>query len=474
MRHPSSVASSLRIGSLLVAVLAFATSSRAADSCKPDGQSCRTSQSCCGRVCFGSDPPGKRPAGACCTPTTCATAGANCGSIRNGTCPDMLSCGTCTAPAFCGASQPNVCGTSTTSTSTSTTTSSTTSTIFYPQSTALRRTLTDELDAFANNCVSIYLDTTESECGCEEDCCHVPFLCCNGENHHQGLARTPPLSDGSVYFFLSHSGVNDDSDRGKLMQFRYPPESVEDGHVTGAGVTAPMEQQPLIIPDEQHPSAITFLPDVNHSDAGYLFVAEEYDVKRVVVYFWQPGQDLQPIGDLTGATPKPSHVLVDKVDDYYWVVILDDTNKVASAFKGYYRDVFPRSTPGGFNVFAFQPVQNFSFSVELGSQAQLVRDGVGNWYVLGYYSPDDDGMGQDYVEVFPIQFFDDGVAMGGEISWGPVPFFFPGGQTSFTNTGTHYVDHDGRLLISTSDRWSHDQGGTYSWESRVDECAPAH
>ena len=54
-----------------------------------------------------------------------------------------------------------------------------------------------------------------------------------------------------------------------------------------------------------------------------------------------------------------------------------------------------------------------------------------------------------------------------------VHIFLPGGETSFVNTGTHYVDHNGRLLISLSERWSHDRGGTFSYTSRIDECAPA-
>jgi hypothetical protein len=96
----------------------------AANPCKADGEACRTNQSCCGGVCVNSAPPGKRPRGTCCTPTTCAAEGANCGLINDGTCPDMLNCGTCTDPETCGGSgTPNVCGTSTTTTTTTTTSS---------------------------------------------------------------------------------------------------------------------------------------------------------------------------------------------------------------------------------------------------------------------------------------------------------------------------------------------------------------
>src|SRR6185369_12335722 len=50
--------------------------------------------------------------------------------------------------------------------------------------------------------------------------------------------------------------------------------------------------------------------------------------------------------------------------------------------------------------------------------------------------------------------------------------FLPSGETSFTNTGTHYVNQNGRLLISSSERWSHDRGAPYDYETRVDECVP--
>lgn len=106
----------------------------AAAPCKTDGTGCRTNQSCCGTnghngLCVNSAPPGKRPVGECCTPTTCAAAGAECGTIVDGTCLTlaMLDCGTCPAGETCGAGgTPNVCGTTTT---TSTTTSTTTTTL---------------------------------------------------------------------------------------------------------------------------------------------------------------------------------------------------------------------------------------------------------------------------------------------------------------------------------------------------------
>src|SRR2546428_12658722 len=81
-----------------------------ASPCKPDGQACRTNQSCCGTnghngLCVNSAPPGKRPFGTCCTPTTCEAAGANCGMIVDGTCLTlaMLDCGPCPTGEICTA-----------------------------------------------------------------------------------------------------------------------------------------------------------------------------------------------------------------------------------------------------------------------------------------------------------------------------------------------------------------------------------
>src|SRR5438094_1742813 len=116
------------------ALLMAAPRPAGASPCKPDGQACRTNQSCCGTnghngLCVNSNPPGKRPAGACCTPTTCEAAGAQCGSIANGTCLTLapLNCGTCPDDEICTAA--HVCETTTTTT---TTTSTSTTTMCIP------------------------------------------------------------------------------------------------------------------------------------------------------------------------------------------------------------------------------------------------------------------------------------------------------------------------------------------------------
>lgn len=58
---------------------------------------------------------GLQPSTTSCTPTTCATAGKNCGSISDG-CGGTLTCGACTYPQTCGGGGiANVCGGGTTS-----------------------------------------------------------------------------------------------------------------------------------------------------------------------------------------------------------------------------------------------------------------------------------------------------------------------------------------------------------------------
>jgi hypothetical protein len=108
-----------------------------------------------------------------------------------------------------------------------------------------------------------------------------------GQSHHQGLARTHKLSDGSIYFFLSHSMIPPElsyvAARGQVMQFRYGGPTDQD-HVlsTNPLTVAPMRQ--LINIAECHPSDIVFLPDVNDEDAGYLLVTEEYVDSRLSIY----------------------------------------------------------------------------------------------------------------------------------------------------------------------------------------------
>ena len=63
-----------------------------------------------------------------------------------------------------------------------------------------------------DHCSSIYLDTVEGMSN------NFPYT--EGEDHHQGLARSHKLPDGSVYFFLTHSET-DEGDQGSLSSYRF-------------------------------------------------------------------------------------------------------------------------------------------------------------------------------------------------------------------------------------------------------------
>ena len=173
MSDSKSFCRSFAMPALLVTALVITTAQDSrAGICKPNGQQCQTNQSCCTRNCakpvvrrgaslFGICCPtgnklcngvcvnlatdsnncgacgttcttpdtcgGGGTAGQCgCTPTmTCATEGFDCGAFMDD-CGEMVSCGSCTAPETCGASEPNVCGTTTTTSTTIPTTTSTT------------------------------------------------------------------------------------------------------------------------------------------------------------------------------------------------------------------------------------------------------------------------------------------------------------------------------------------------------------
>jgi hypothetical protein len=93
-------------------------------SCRTQGHPCEGNQTCCAPfVCVVSGPGDARRCtpcpsgtvyfeGACCTPTTCAGAGAECGTIDDG-CGGHPDCGECSGPETCGGGQPgvpNICG----------------------------------------------------------------------------------------------------------------------------------------------------------------------------------------------------------------------------------------------------------------------------------------------------------------------------------------------------------------------------
>jgi hypothetical protein len=89
----------------------------------------------------------------------------------------------------------------------------------------------------------------------------------------------------------------------------------------------------------------------------------------------------------------------------------------------------------------------FPFRPAAGPQVKLIREATGQWYLLAFRSdPYDDPNGTDYVDVYTIAFE--------PFSISPrllsVHIYFHAGNTGSANTGAHYVECSGRLLISSS------------------------
>jgi hypothetical protein len=310
----------------------------------------------------------------------------------------------------------------------------------YPESNATARDIQTEIDAIAANqgeCASIYLPT-------------APGMSEGGEDHYQGLARTHKLSDGSIYFFLSHSDV--DSGYGSLVQYRYDGPTDHD-HVLQTTPLSFGSLEQLLLLDEQHPSDIVFLPDVDNLDAGYLFVTEEYDNRRLTVYRWQPGHDLVVQGHLFAGFPSggPQFVFVDRVDDHFYLGVASEHWGWGQLFRARDERLFSKCARGSLTVSAFKPHGMFPFPPMGGpSQTKLVRDAGGNWFLLAFISePNDDQNGTDYIDLYGVRF--DPFAISYRLSRTHISF--AAGDTGFANTGTHYVEPSGRLLISSSYRW---------------------
>ena len=117
-----------------------------------------------------------------------------------------------------------------------------------------------------------------------------------------------------------------------------------------------MEQ--LLRIDEQHPSDITFLPDVNDSDAGYLFVTEEFDKHRLTIYRWEPRRDLTVQGRILQGFPAggPNFVFIDKIGDHYYLGIASSNWGWGKLFSARDCDLFPKCEKGSLDVAAFEPV----------------------------------------------------------------------------------------------------------------------
>ena len=220
---------------------------------------------------------------------------------------------------------------------------------WYPQSHATARPIRDELAAVAQNkdrCSSIYLDTVE---GMSDD---FPYT--EGADHHQGLARSHKLADGSVYFFLTHSET-DDGDQGSLSSYRFGgPTDAEHVLTTHPLTVAPRQQ--IVMLNERHPSDVVFLPDVNRLDSGYVFLTREFDRHVVTCYRWDPAAGLALNGDVPQGFPAegPNFLFLDRVDDIFYLGIASDHWGWGQLLAARDRDLFPKCAQGTLDLAAFR------------------------------------------------------------------------------------------------------------------------
>ena len=359
--------------------------------------------------------------------------------------------------------------------------------VTYPAWHATAGQIVDELFGVAqhpSNCASIYLDTLEQHSNDD----HWPPWGSEGPDHHQGIARTHRLSDGSVFFFLAHSEM-DYGDKGNFMQFRYAgPLDGEHVQTTDPPVVAPMAQ--LMETTNQHPCDMAFLPEINGADAGYLFVAEQTPIWQgagttlqivgtagsLGVYRWSAGEAFEPWGRFgpDRLSGPPNFVFLDRFDDTYvlGVVPMYDGVGHVDVFTAAAHELFPQPVPGYMNLDAFRPapVDPPDFPVDSSAcQVHIVTDNTGQHFLLAFRGePPDTEDADDYVDVHAVTFpplqithrLDD-----------PIHINFPPGDTSFASTGTAYVESSGRLLLASSYRWAEDEGpGDSNYVSRVDEC----
>jgi hypothetical protein len=341
----------------------------------------------------------------------------------------------------------------------------------YPQSHATAREIRAELNAVATNargCTSCYLDTIERMSD-------IP-----GEGHHQAIARTPRLSDGSITFFLAHSepigiGIPPPRGQGILSEYRYAgPTDAEHILDTDPLTVAPLRT--LVDIEERHPADICFLPEVDGRDAGYLFVTEESDTRLVSVYRWDPsgGLVLHDLLDQGFPVPGPNLLFLDRVGRDYYLGVASYHWGWGALLTARDTDLFPTCEQGAMDVSALRPARGhmFPFPVPEGTtQTKLVRDANDDWYLLGYRGdPVDDTGADDYIDVYAVSFEPFSIS---RRLWS-VHITLKGGETSFATDGTHHVEPSGRLLLSSSYRWARDEGpGDSDYVSRIDECPSA-
>lgn len=316
----------------------------------------------------------------------------------------------------------------------------------------------DDLVANAAQCSSMYLDTLDQ-------------MSKESDDHHQSIARTHRLSDGSVWYFLGHSET-DDGQQGSISTYRYDG-PLDEQHIieTSPRTVAPMKQF-LKLDGEQHPSDICFLGDVDHADAGYLFVTEESDKHRLSVYRWSPETGLNLHGHFPHGFPVkgPSFAFIDLVGDTYFLGVASNHWSWVAVYSAKAADLFPGCKQGAINLDAFRsvcPGPLFPFApAGTPAQMKLIRDSLDEWYLLAFRGDPEDDQRRDYVDVYKVQF--EPFILSGLI--GSVHVKFRGGDTGFATSGSHHVEASGRMLLMSSYRWSKDEGpGDSDYVSRVDE-----
>jgi hypothetical protein len=143
--------------------------------------------------------------------------------------------------------------------------------------------------------------------------------------------------------------------------------------------------------DDRHPSDIAFLPDVNHADAGYLFVAKEYDKRRVSVYRWSPGDDFAPQGQIFQGFPAvlpgdpeppggPNFLFIDRVGYTYYLGVASSHSGWGRLLSAQAERLFPKCRQGGLGVSVHPgrhvpwPVTGDGGGVELRRRVSLLAD----------------------------------------------------------------------------------------------------
>ncbi len=343
----------------------------------------------------------------------------------------------------------------------------------FPQTNPTSTPILEAIEALAwkgYNCSKFYLDTVQGMSDPYDR---------QGENHHQGIARTHRLSNGTVYWFLSHSEV-DQGSQGSISVYCYDFPLDDEHVVTNKPLyTAPMTQ--ILMINDRHPSDIVFLPDFENRDAGYLFVTQEYDLLRLQVFYWKLNEDKTPadlvsVGIIQSDVDNygPQFVFIDLVGDTYYLGLASEHWGVCQVYRAAKTDLFPELDHFQMNLQAFNPIPGAEFypfeTANSPSQIKLIRDSTGAWFLLQYGGlPEGDMNGNDYVDIYPISF--EPFAISPMIK--RVHVYFAHGDTGFTSTGTHYVEPNGQILISSSYRWSEEESDEYGYVSRVDEILGA-